>query len=84
MTEEKKQVGSVIKFFGKVGVAAIELSATLKVGDKISIEGATTNFEQEVESMQVEKDSIQTANAGDAIGIKVKDKVRPGDKVFLA
>ena len=83
MPEEKKQVGSVIKFFGKVGVAAIELSGTLQVGDKISIEGATTNFEQEVESMQIEKDSVQAANAGDAVGIRVKDKVRPGDKVFL-
>ena len=83
MTEEKKLVGSVIKYFGKVEVAAIELSGTLKVGDKISIDGATTNFEQEVESMQIEKDSVQIANSGDSVGIKVKDKVRPGDKVFL-
>ena len=83
MTEKRKLVGSVIKYFGKVEVAAIELSETLKVGDKILIEGATTSFEQEVESMQIEKDSVQVANAGDSVGIRVKEKVRPGNKVFL-
>ncbi len=82
--KEKKPVGKVVKFFGKIGVAAIELSGTLKVGDKISIEGATTSFEQMIDSMQIEKGAVQEAKAGESIGIKVQDKVRPGDDVFLA
>lgn len=81
--KEKKPVGKVIHFFGKIGVAAIELTGAVKVGDTISIEGATTDFEQEIESMQVEKSSVEEADAGDSIGIKVKDRVRPEDKVFL-
>lgn len=81
--KEKKPVGKVIKFFGKIGVAAIELSGPMQVGDTISVEGATTNFEQTIASMQVEKESVEKAAAGASVGIKVKEKVRPGDEVFL-
>lgn len=81
--KEKRLVGTVMKFFGKIGVAAVELSDTLKVGDTISVEGATTSFEQPIDSMQVEKDAVPEAGAGVAVGIKVKEKVRPGDQVFV-
>ena len=81
---EEKQIGVVSTFFGKAGVAAIKLSDGLKVGDKVHIKGHTTDFEQEVGSIQVEKESIDEAKAGDHVGIKVSEKVRPGDKVFLA
>ena len=86
--EEKKQeaegqeVGIVEHYYGKLGVAVIELSGTLKVGDKIKVKGATTNFEQKVESMQIERDSVEEAGAGDKIGIKVNDRCRGGDHVF--
>ena len=86
--EEKKQeaegqeVGIVEHYYGKLGVAVIELSGTLKVGDKIKVKGATTNFEQKVESMQIEHDKVKEAESGQSIGLKVKDHVRQHDKVF--
>jgi translation elongation factor EF-1alpha len=80
---EKKSVGKVTHYFSKIGVAVIELSANLGVGDKISIEGPTTNLQQTVESMQIEHKPIQSAKSGQAIGMKVADKVREGDDVFL-
>ncbi len=79
---EKKEIGKVTHFFGKIGVAAIKLSDAMKVGDTISIEGAHTNFEQQVGSIQVEHASIPEAKAGDDVGIKVNDKVREGDTVY--
>jgi translation elongation factor EF-1alpha len=83
MAEEKKQIGKVTHFFSKIGVAGIELSDTLKVGDKISIEGATTAFEETIDSMQIDNNKVTEAKAGDTIGIKVKDKTRVGDAVYL-
>ncbi|MBU2562487.1 MAG: U32 family peptidase C-terminal domain-containing protein [Nanoarchaeota archaeon] len=79
----EKEIGTVSSYFGNVGVAAIKLSNKLKVGDKIRIKGYTTDFEQQIDSMQVDKKKITTAKKGDHIGIKVPEKVRPNDKVFL-
>ncbi|HOO36737.1 MAG TPA: translation elongation factor-like protein [Deltaproteobacteria bacterium] len=83
MAEEKKLIGKVTHYFGKISVAGIELSSPLKVGDKISIEGATSNFEEEIVSMQIDNNVVPEANAGDLIGIKVKEKARVGDDVYL-
>jgi len=81
MAEEK--VGEVIKFFGKIGVAAIQLSeGGLKVGDTIRFDGHTTNFSQPVESMQAENKSVQEAGPGADIGIRVKERVREHDTVY--
>ena len=80
---KEKEIGTVSGYFSHVEVAAIKLSGTLKMGDKICIKGATTNFEEEVDSMQIERKDVTTAKKGDHIGIKVSEKVRPGDKVFL-
>ena len=82
MAEEKKLVGKVTHYYNKIGVAVIELEDTLSVGDKISIEGATTNFQQTVESMQIEHKNVETAKKGDSIGLKVVDRVREGDNVY--
>jgi len=79
---EKKEIGRITHYFGKIGVAAIRLSDQLKVGDRISIEGAHTNFEQVVDSIQIEHQAIQVANAGDEVGVKVQDRVREGDTVY--
>lgn len=76
------EIGEITHYFGKLGVAVVKLTDELKVGDKIQIKGATTNFEQTVESMQIEKDKIETAKKGQEIGMKVKDVVRKGDKVY--
>ncbi len=79
----EKEVGRVFDYFSKVGVAAIKLTDSLKVGDRIHIKGSTTDFETTVESMQINRESISEANAGDDVGIKVPDRVRPNDKVFV-
>ncbi len=79
---KEKEIGKVFRFFSKASVAAIELSGTLKVGDKIHIKGATTDFEQTVDSIQIENESIEEAKKGISVGISVKDKVRPNDKVY--
>lgn len=80
--EEKKLVGKIAHYYGKIGVAVVALTDELKVGDEISIEGAETNLRQKVESMQIEHENIQTAKAGDDIGMKVADKVREKDNVY--
>jgi len=79
----EKQIGKVSSYFSKVGVAAIKLSGKLKKGDKVHIKGHTTNFEVPVDSIQIEKKDVKAAKKGDHIGIKVPEKVRPNDTVFL-
>jgi len=80
---KEKEIGKVSGYFSHVGVAAIKLSGKLKIGSKIHIKGSTTDFEQEVDSMQIDKKEVSGAKKGDHIGIKVSEKVRPNDKVFL-
>jgi putative protease len=80
---EEKKVGQVIKFFSKIGVAAIRLSeGSLKVGDQIHIVGHTTDVTQTVDSIQIENQNVQEAGSGADIGIKVKEKVREHDTVY--
>jgi len=80
----EKEIGRISGYFSNVGVAAIKLSGNLKVGDNVHIRGNTTDFEVSVDSMQVEKESVEKAKKGDHVGIKVPEKVRPNDKVYLA
>lgn len=80
---EETEVGTVMQFFAKPSVAAIEISSgSIAIGDTIRIKGATTDFEQKVESMEIDRKPIPSATIGQAVGIKVKDRVRPHDKVF--
>ena len=79
---EKKLVGKVTHYFSKIGVAIIEVSSTLKVGDEISIEGTATNLTQKVDSMQIEHKNVEHAKKGESVGMKVADRVREGDMVF--
>ena len=76
------EVGKVSTFFARPVVAGIDLTAPVKVGDKIRIKGHTTDVELTVESMQIQNANVQEAKAGDSIGIKVPDRVRAGDHVF--
>lgn len=76
------EVGKVSDFFAKPVVAGIQLTGTLKVGDKIRIKGHTTDMELTVDSMQIDRMNVNEAKSGDSIGIKVSDRVRPGDKVY--
>jgi putative protease len=82
MVKTLEKVGEVSHYFTKIGVAVIELSSLVKVGDQIAIKGMTTNFEQTIDSMQVEGKNIEEANPGDDIGMKVADRVRKGDIVY--
>jgi len=82
MEEEKKLIGKIAHYYSKIGVAVIDLEDELSVGDEISIEGATTNVRQKVESMQVEHNNIETAKAGDSVGLRVIDRVREQDAVY--
>ncbi|MFX0168970.1 MAG: translation elongation factor-like protein [Candidatus Hodarchaeota archaeon] len=78
----KDPVGKITNYYAKISVAVVELTAPLKKGEKIAIKGTTTEFTQTVKSMQIDRKDIDTAQTGQAIGLKVKDRVRPGDMVF--
>ena len=75
-------MGKISHYFTKIGVGVIELSDELKVGDRISIEGATTNIQQTVDSMQIEHQNVQSAGSGQSIGLKVVQRAREGDLVY--
>ena len=79
---EEMEIGSVSDFFAQPVVAGIELTANLKVSDKIHIKGHTTDLELVVESMQIQNVNVTEGKPGDAIGVKVPDRVRQGDKVY--
>ena len=76
------EIGKVSDFFAHPVVAGIELTASLKAGDTIHIKGHTTDIELTVGSMQIDNVEVKAAKAGDAIGIKVSDRVRKGDTVY--
>ncbi len=75
-------IGEVSDFFAHPVVAGIELTAALKVGDKIHIKGHTTDLEMTVDSMQINNEQVEEAQPGDSIGVKVSERVRSGDKVY--
>ena len=82
---EEKLVGKITHYFTNIGVGVIEItSGKIKVGDKIHIKGATTDFEQTVDSMQIEHENVKVAKKGEAAGLKVEQQVREGDEVYLA
>ncbi len=76
------EIGKVSDFFARPVVAGVELTAPLKAGDRIHITGHTTDLELTIESMQIDNVTVQQAKAGDAVGIKVSDRVRRGDTIY--
>lgn len=78
----EKEIGKVSHFYTKINVAVIELADTLKKGDKIRIKGATSDFVQTVESMQIEHETVMEAGAGQSIGLKILEPVREHDTVY--
>jgi translation elongation factor EF-1alpha len=83
MSEERlEQIGSIGNYYSKISVAVIDLTGKIAVGDTIRLKGATTDFSQKVDSMQIEHANVQNAGPGQSIGLKVVDKVRKGDLVY--
>jgi translation elongation factor EF-1alpha len=78
----EKKIGKVTHYFSNIGVVIIKFTGELRLGETIHIKGATTDFEQTVESMQVEHKPVSEAKAGDETGIKISGKVREGDVVY--
>ena len=79
---KEKEIGKITHFYDKLSVVVIKLSDTLKVGDKIHIQGAHDDFEQTVDSMQLEHKSIKSGKKGQEIAIKVESKAHDNDKVL--
>jgi len=79
---EEEEIGRVRDYFARIGVAGIDLSGRLKVGDTIHIKGHTTDLQQAVDSMQIEHESVREAGPGDSVGIKVQERCRSGDQVY--
>jgi putative protease len=79
---EGQLIGKITHYFSKIGVAVIELSNALKTGDTIRIIGGETDFEQKIESMEVEHKKVGEAKAGEGVGLKVDQKVKEGYKVY--
>ncbi|MBU1136808.1 hypothetical protein KKD72_00360 [Patescibacteria group bacterium] len=80
---KEKLIGKITHYFTNIGVAVVEItSAGLKAGDKIHIKGATSDFEQAVDSMQVEHENVAKAKKGESVGLKIEQPVREGDEVF--
>jgi hypothetical protein len=80
---EPRAIGKVIHYWTRLGVAGVELTDSLKIDDWIHFRGATTDFQQRVTSMQLDRQFIDQAQAGQQIGILVADRVRTGDTVHL-
>jgi putative protease len=80
---EKKMIGEITHYFSNINVAVVRLSEDIKSGIKVSIEGTTTNIQQSFDSMQIDRKDVAEAKKGQMIGVKVQDRVRPGDKVFM-
>jgi putative protease len=80
--EEVVKIGRVTHFFSKINVAVIELTEPLSIGDTIVFKGPNTDFEQVVDSMQIEHENVRKAEAGQSIGLKVTQRVRETDAVY--
>jgi putative protease len=80
--DELVEIGRITHYFSKIDVAVIELKAALSVGDTIAVKGPTTDFEQNVDSMQIEHKNVQRAEGGQSVGLKVMQRVRETDVVY--
>lgn len=78
----ERRVGTVTHYFDRPGVGAIELDEVVELGDVLHFSGHTTDFRQQVTSMEVDHRSVELAGPGDEVAVKVEDRVREGDDVF--
>lgn len=80
--EGEREVGMVTHYWSQLGVAGIHLTEPVDIGDHIHVLGHTSDFEQDIESMQIEHHDVLHANAGEDVGIRVNDHAREHDKVY--
>jgi len=81
MSEHK--VGQISHYFNEIGVAGIEVTDTIHVGDVVHITGHTSDFTQKVDSIEIDHVHVDEAGAGDSIGVKLVDRARVHDEVFV-
>lgn len=82
MSETK--IGTVTHYFTQLHVAAVKIAGgELHTGDTIHIKGHTSDFIQQVGSMELEHESVDAAAQGDSVGIAVDEYTREHDSVYL-
>ncbi len=79
---DKKPIGEVTHYYGKIGVAVVKFFKAVKVGDEVQFKGIHTDFNQTISSMQFDHKSIEGAKKGDEVGMKVDEHIKEGDQVF--
>ncbi len=82
MEEKITEIGHITHFFPRISVAVVELTSPITIGDTILIKGPNTDFEQTVDSMQIDRNPIQKAESGQSIGLKVAQPVKEKDVVY--
>lgn len=84
MTDDGKKVGVITHYYDKIGVGIVKFASPVKVGDTLKFSGSSTDFEQTVNQMQFDHKDIDFAKKGQEVGIKLDNKVREGDLVYLS
>ena len=79
----ERRIGEITHYFNKIGVAVLGLRDELSVGDQIHVIGHTTDLVQTVDSMEIDREKVETAGPGDDVALKVEARVREGDELFL-
>ncbi len=79
---EEEQVGKIIHYYDKIGVGVVRLEGGLKAGDAIHVKGKVTDFEQTVESMQLEHESVKSGKKGQEVALKLNERAKEGDVVY--
>jgi len=83
MADKAKKVGVVTHYYTGIGVAIVKASTGIKAGDTLQFKGSTTDFKQAASEMQFDHKAVKAVKKGQEVGIKVDEKVREGDQVFL-
>lgn len=80
--KQAKPIGKVTHYYAAIKVAIVKFSKDTKPGASVTFKGATTDFSQKISQIQYDHKPVKVAKKGKEVGVKVKDRVREGDKVF--
>lgn len=78
----EEQIGKIIHYYDKIGVAVVRLEGGLKAGDTVHVKGKVSDFEQTVESMQLDHKDVSSAKKGEEVAVKLSEKAKEGDIVY--